>query len=186
MSLDQNKVRIIGGKWRGRMITFPKNIFLRPTPNRVRETVFNWLGQDMDGKVCLDLFAGSGAMGIEAASRGSKQVVMVESNYKIYSALQKNLKKLRTDKIKLFLMDAQKFMIENQQLFDLIILDPPYQSGLLPGVLNILPSHLTKNGLIYLESGDLPCFTEIGKNWSVWRDGKAGRVQYQLLRYEKD
>ena len=77
MSLTQNKVRVIGGKWRGRVISFPNSIALRPTPNRVRETVFNWLGQDMGGKVCMDLFAGSGAMGIEAASRGSEHVVMV-------------------------------------------------------------------------------------------------------------
>ena len=91
MSLTQNKVRIIGGEWRSRVISFPHYAGLRPTPDRVRETVFNWLGQDMSGRTCLDLFAGSGAMGIEAASRRSELVVMVESSPTVYSALQASL-----------------------------------------------------------------------------------------------
>ena len=183
MSLIKNKVRVIGGKWRGRIISFPSNISLRPTPNRVRETVFNWLGQDMSGKVCLDLFAGSGAMGIEAASRGSEHVVMVESNRKVYSILQSSLQKLRADQIELLMMDALKFIISDQRLFDMIFLDPPYQLGLLPKVLNLLPSHLTQDGLIYLEAGNS---FEPNEDWSVWRGGQAGRVHYQLLKYEKN
>lgn len=182
MSLIQNKVRVIGGKWRGRVISFPSNIALRPTPNRVRETVFNWLGQDMSGKVCLDLFAGSGAMGIEAASRGSKHVVMVESDRKVYSVLQSSLQKLRADQIELLMMDALKFIISDQRLFDVIFLDPPYQLGLLPKVLNLLPSHLTQDGLIYLEAGNS---FEPNEDWSVWRGSQAGSVHYQLLKYEK-
>lgn len=183
MSLIQNKVRVIGGKWRGRVISFPSNITLRPTPNRVRETVFNWLGQDMSGKVCLDLFAGSGAMGIEAASRGSEHVVMVESDRKVYSVLQSSLQKLRADKIELLMMDALKFIISDQRLFDVIFLDPPYRLGLLPKVLNLLPSHLTQDGLIYLEAGSS---SELNEDWLVWRDSQAGRVHYQLLKYEKN
>ena len=183
MSLIQNKVRVIGGKWRGRVISFPSNIALRPTPNRVRETVFNWLGQDMSGKVCLDLFAGSGAMGIEAASRGSEHVVMVESDRKVYSVLQSSLQKLRADQIELLMMDALKFIISDQRLFDVIFLDPPYQLELLPKVLNLLPSHLTQDGLIYLEAGNS---YEPNENWSVWRGSQAGRVYYQLLKYEKN
>ena len=183
MSLIQNKVRVIGGKWRGRVISFPSNIALRPTPNRVRETVFNWLGQDMSGKVCLDLFAGSGAMGIEAASRGSKHVVMVESDRKVYSVLQSSLQKLRADQIELLMMDALKFIISDQRLFDVIFLDPPYQLGLLPKVLNLLPSHLTQDGLIYLEAGNS---FEPNEDWSVWRGSQAGSVHYQLLKYEKN
>ena len=183
MSLIQNKVRVIGGKWRGRVISFPSNIALRPTPNRVRETVFNWLGQDMSGKVCLDLFAGSGAMGIEAASRGSEHVVMVESDRKVYSVLQSSLEKLRADQIELLMMDAQKFIISDQRLFDVIFLDPPYQLGLLPKILNLLPSHLTQDGLIYLEAGNS---FEPNEDWSVWRGSQAGSVHYQLLKYEKN
>jgi 16S rRNA (guanine(966)-N(2))-methyltransferase RsmD len=183
VSLIQNKVRVIGGKWRGRVISFPSNIALRPTPNRVRETVFNWLGQDMSGKVCLDLFAGSGAMGIEAASRGSEHVVMVESDRKVYSVLQGSLQKLQADQIELLMMDALKFITSDQRLFDVIFLDPPYQSGLLSKVLNLLPSHLTQDGRIYLEAGNP---FEPDEDWSVWRGSQAGRVHYQLLKYEKN
>jgi 16S rRNA (guanine(966)-N(2))-methyltransferase RsmD len=180
--LVQNKVRVIGGKWRGRVISFPSNAALRPTPNRVRETVFNWLGQDMSGRVCLDLFAGSGAMGIEAASRGSEHVVMVESDRKVYSALQTSLQKLRADQIELLMIDAFKFIISDRRLFDVIFLDPPYQLGLLPELLTLLPLHLTQDGLIYLEAGSA---SEPDKDWSVWRDSRAGKVHYQLLKYEK-
>ena len=183
MPLIQNKVRVIGGKWRGRVISFPSNIALRPTPNRVRETVFNWLGQDMSGKVCLDLFAGSGAMGIEAASRGSEHVVMVESDRKVYSVLQSSLQKLRACQIELLMMDALKFIISDQRLFDVIFLDPPYQLGLLPKLLSLLPSHLTQDVLIYLEAGSS---SEPNEDWSVWRSSQAGRVHYQLLKYEKN
>ena len=183
MLLIQNKVRVIGGKWRGRVISFPSNITLRPTPNRVRETVFNWLGQDMSGKACLDLFAGSGAMGIEAASRGSEHVVMVESDRRVYSVLQSSLQKLRADRTELLMMDALKFIISDQRLFDVIFLDPPYQLGLLPKVLNLLPSHLKQDGLIYLEAGNS---FEPNEDWLVWRGSRAGRVHYQLLKYEKN
>jgi 16S rRNA (guanine966-N2)-methyltransferase len=183
VSLIQNKVRVIGGKWRSRVISFPSNITLRPTPNRVRETVFNWLGQDMSGKVCLDLFAGSGAMGIEAASRGSEHVVMVESDCKVYNVLQSSLQKLRAGQIELLMMDALKFIISDQRLFDVIFLDPPYQLGLLPKLLSLLPSHLTQDGLIYLEAGSS---SEPNEDWSVWRSSQAGRVHYQLLKYEKN
>ncbi|HEY5692789.1 MAG TPA: 16S rRNA (guanine(966)-N(2))-methyltransferase RsmD [Cyclobacteriaceae bacterium] len=183
MSLVQNKVRVIGGKWRGRVISFPGNATLRPTPNRVRETVFNWLGQDMSGRICLDLFAGSGVMGFEAASRGSENVVMVESNRKVYSALQASLQKLGADKIELLMIDALKFIISDRQLFDVIFLDPPYQLGLLPKLLKILPSHLTQDGLIYLEDVNCP---EPDKNWVVWRASQAGKVHFQLLKYEKN
>jgi 16S rRNA (guanine(966)-N(2))-methyltransferase RsmD len=183
VSLIQNKVRVIGGKWRGRVISFPRNIALRPTPNRVRETVFNWLGQDMSGKVCLDLFAGSGAMGIEAASRGSEHVVMVESDRKVYSVLQNSLQKLRADQIELLMMDALKFIISDRRLFDVIFLDPPYQLGLLPKVLNLLRWHLIQEGLIYLEAGNV---FDPNEDWSVWRGSQAGKVHYQLLKYEKN
>ncbi len=183
MSLPQNKLRIIGGKWRSRVITFSPNAGLRPTPARVRETVFNWFGQDMHNSTCLDLFAGSGAMGIEAASRGSRQVVMVESSPTVYSSLQSSLQKLQADQIELLMLDALKFIMSDKRLFDVIFLDPPYRQGLVPRVLPLLPFHLSKNGLIYVET-DNPL--ELEEGWSVWRGGQAGRVYYQLLRYEKN
>jgi len=181
--LIQNKIRVIGGEWRSRVITFPRSAGLRPTPNRVRETVFNWLGQDMSGRTCLDLFAGSGAMGIEAASRGSERVVMVESSPTVYSALQTSLQKLRADQVELLMMDALEFIMFDQRLFDVIFLDPPYQLGLLPELLPLLPLHLAKDGLVFVEANNL---SELDGNWLVWRSGRAGKVRYQLLRYEKN
>ena len=108
---------------------------------------------------------------------------MVESDRKVYSVLQSGLQKLESDRIELLMIDALNFIKSDQRLFDVIFLDPPYQLGLLPKVLELLPSHLTQNGLIYLEAGN---FFEPNENWSVWRRSQAGRVHYQLLKYEKN
>lgn len=179
----KNEVRIIGGEWRSRIITFSSNTDLRPTPDRVRETIFNWLGQDLSGKTCLDLFAGSGAMGFEAASRGAERVVMVESNPKTLKVLETNSRKLRAKQIQLVGMEALKFLASNQQLFDVIFLDPPFRLGLLPKLLSLLPLHLTEDGVAYVEGDSL---TEPGTDWLAWRKGHAGKVYYQLLKYEKN
>ena len=179
----RNKVRIVGGEWRSRIITFPGEADLRPTPDRVRETVFNWLGQDMSGKTCLDLFAGSGAMGFEAASRGAERVVMIESNPEVLKALKSNSQKLGAKQIQLAAQDALKFMDSDRQLFDVIFLDPPYRLGLLPRLLSLLPLHLAGDGLVYMENDN---FSETGTDWLVWRKGYAGKVRYQLLKFGKD
>src|SRR4030066_123649 len=101
MALIQGKVRIIGGHWRSRLLTFPNRPDLRPTPDRIREAVFNWLGQDLSGLSCLDLFAGSGALGFEAASRGAEQVVMIDADARIYRALQENKERLQATQVEL-------------------------------------------------------------------------------------
>jgi 16S rRNA (guanine966-N2)-methyltransferase len=175
----RNKVRIIGGEWRSRVLTFPNHVDLRPTPDRVRETVFNWLGQDMSGKRCLDLFAGSGAMGFEAASRGATEVVMVESNPEVLKALKANSQKLGAEQIELVAMDALKFIDSNRHRFDVIFLDPPYRLDLLPTLLPNLHSHLAQEGLVYLENDSS---LEPQVDWLVWRKGQAGRSHYQLLK----
>jgi 16S rRNA (guanine(966)-N(2))-methyltransferase RsmD len=175
----RNKVRIIGGEWRSRVLTFPNHGDLRPTPDRVRETVFNWLGQDMSGKHCLDLFAGSGAMGFEAASRGAAKVVMVESNPEVLKALKANSQKLGAEQIDLVAMDALKFIDSDRHRFDVIFLDPPYRLGLLPTLLPKLHSHLAEEGLVYFENDSS---FESGPDWLVWRSGQAGRAHYQLLK----
>jgi 16S rRNA (guanine966-N2)-methyltransferase len=179
----RNKVRIVGGEWRSRIITFPGGADLRPTPDRVRETVFNWLGQDMSGKTCLDLFAGSGAMGFEAASRGAERVVMVESNPEVVKALKINSQKLGAHQIQLAALDALKFMDSDRQLFDVIFLDPPYRLDLLPQLLALLPLHLAEGGLVYMENDN---FFEAGTDWLVWRKRYAGKVCYQLLKSGKN
>lgn len=175
----RNEVRIIAGEWRSRLITFPGGADLRPTPDRVRETVFNWLGQDLSGKTCLDLFAGSGAMGFEAASRGAEQIVMVESNPEVLKALKINSRKLGAKQVQLAAMDALKFVDSNRQLFDVIFLDPPYRLGLLPSLLSRLPAHLAEDGVVYVEDDD---FLDADTDWLVWRKGQAGKVYYQLLK----
>jgi 16S rRNA (guanine(966)-N(2))-methyltransferase RsmD len=175
----KNKVRIIGGEWRSRIISLPEREDVRPTPDRVRETVFNWLGQDLSGKNCLDLFAGSGAMGFEAASRGAVQVVMVESDSEVLKSLRVNVQTLAAPQIRLVAMDALKFVDSDRQLFDVIFVDPPYRLELLPKLLPKLFLHLAEDGLMYVEDDS---FWEPDAGWVVWRRGRAGNVYYQLLK----
>jgi len=118
-------VIIGGGKWRRRQIHFSPNAELRPTPGVLRETLFNWLGQDLTGKVCLDLFAGSGALGLEAASRGASCVYLVERQKRTFASLEKNIKLLGHDGVKAFCMDAMAFFKRTHLSFDIIFLDPP-------------------------------------------------------------
>lgn len=183
MALIQGKVRIIGGEWRRRIISFPDRADLRPTPDRVRETVFNWLGQDLSGKTCLDLFAGSGVMGFEAASRGAKPVVMVESESAIVSALQANVGKLKATQVELIQMDAMAFIMSDSRLFDVVFIDPPYRLGLTPKLLPLLSSHLTKDSLVYVEGEN---FILPNKPWKTWRNRKAGKVCFQLLKLSEN
>lgn len=178
MAANKGKIRIIGGEWRSRIVTFPNQMDLRPTPDRVRETVFNWLGQDLSGRTCLDLFAGSGVMGFEAASRGAKQVVMVEVDAATLKMLRTNADQLHARQVELKLMDAMTFINTDSRLFDVIFLDPPYRLGLLPELLSLLTSHLTEAGLIYVESKE---FLESDEYWQVLRSKQSGKVCYQLL-----
>ncbi len=178
MGVNRGKVRIIGGCWRSRMITFPNCTDLRPTPDRTRETVFNWLGQSLNGMSCLDLFAGSGVLGFEAASRGAKQVVMIESDSFVYHTLLKNREKLKADQVELMQTDAFSFLAFDKRQFDLIFVDPPYRLGLLPEILPLLPQRLTQDGQVYLEPDQswIP-----NEQWRVRCKGKVGKVSFQLL-----
>ena len=151
---------------------------MRPTPDRVRETLFNWLGQTMYGKRCLDLFAGSGALGFEAASRGAEQVLMVENNRGVYRALQDNHKKLVFSNVALRCEDGLKFARQENGLFDVVFLDPPFNSDYLPQLLPLLENSLTQGGMVYLESGTA---FEPDAAWQVVKRAKAGAVHYQLL-----
>ena len=174
-----NKVRIIGGELRSRMISLPDAEGLRPTPDRVRETLFNWLGQTLYGRTCLDLFAGSGALGFEAASRGAERVVMVERNPAVLRALQDNVKKLGCANVFIQAQDGLEFVSRDAQQYDVIFLDPPFQSDYLPRLLEILPQRLNKNGVVYVESG---AAITVPPPWQVVKSGKAGQVHYQLLQ----
>ncbi len=128
-SSHANQVRLIGGDFRRRRLHFPDAPGLRPTPDRVRETLFNWLGQDLTGMACLDAFAGSGALGFEAASRNASRVVMLESSRETVEVLKKNQEMLNARQVEIVQADAMSWMKRSQARFDLVLLDPPFNSG---------------------------------------------------------
>ncbi len=161
------------------MISFPDAEGLRPTPDRVRETLFNWLGQTLHGRTCLDLFSGSGALGFEAASRGADRVTMVEMNRTVLRSLQDNAKKLGCSNVSVHGRDGLEFALGDTHGYDVIFLDPPFQSDYLPRLLEILPQRLNANGVVYVESG---AAMDVGPPWRVLKSGKAGQVHYQLLQ----
>jgi 16S rRNA (guanine966-N2)-methyltransferase len=174
-----NEVRIIGGAWRSRRIRFAPNPGLRPTPDRVRETLFNWLGQDLTGFNCLDLFAGSGALGFEAASRGATRVVMVERDRAAYAAIERNKQMLGADQVELARDDALEFVRRDRGEYDVIFLDPPFRSGYGERLLPLLPPRMAPHGSVYYESGET---MQWPLGWSVAKEGRAGQVVYQLLK----
>jgi 16S rRNA (guanine966-N2)-methyltransferase len=178
-----NTVRIIGGRSRSRIITFADVAGVRPTPDRVRETLFNWLGQTLSGRSCLDLFAGSGALGFEASSRGAESVVMVEKHPKVAHSLRENACLLGAGNVRLVHGDALEFLRDSHSRFDVVFLDPPYRLGLAEKALALLPGVLVPGGRVYLE-GEKAWAPEPG--WVVLRRGRAGQVHYHLLGREPD
>jgi 16S rRNA (guanine966-N2)-methyltransferase len=184
--MPHNRVRIIGGQWRSRLLRFPDAPGLRPTPDRVRETVFNWLGQDLTGTNCLDLFAGSGALGFEAASRGASQVVLVERDRVAAQGLQANVATLKAASVEVIRADALEFLAHDRRCYDVVFLDPPYllweqSRATLTALLTGLTQHLAPGARVYLESPDFP---ELAPGWQALRRGRAGAVHYQLLEAE--
>jgi 16S rRNA (guanine966-N2)-methyltransferase len=178
-ALKTNQVRINAGVWRSRLLTFPNAEGLRPTPDRVRQTVFNWLGQDLTGRTCLDLFSGTGVMGFEALSRNAKQVTMVEYSKVVSTSLKKNQDLLRAENCQILNMDAMQFLATNAQLFDVIFCDPPYQKQWINKLLPLLSQHLSKEGVLYAEA---EYAIESNTEWEVMKHGKAGNVYYHLLK----
>jgi 16S rRNA (guanine966-N2)-methyltransferase len=173
-----NQVRINAGVWRSRLLKFPDVEGLRPTPERVRITVFNWLGQDMTGKICLDLFAGTGAFGFEALSRNAKSVTMIENSNAAFKSLIQNQQLLNAENCQIFSHDALQFLANNTQKFDVIFCDPPYNKGWLDKLLPILNQHLSENGVLYVEA---EFEIKSDATWQVKKQDKAGNVFYHLL-----
>lgn len=175
-----NSVRIVGGEFRRRILKFPDSAGLRPTPDRVRETLFNWLGQDLEGWHCLDLFAGSGALGFEAASRGADRVIMVEQAAKVLAALHENHELLhKPGAVEIIRADAIQYLSSTQSKFDLIFLDPPYGKGWISRLERLIPGVLKEDGVIYVEA-ELQ-IESLGE-WHAERHGRAGEVHFHLLR----
>jgi 16S rRNA (guanine966-N2)-methyltransferase len=173
-----NRVRIIGGEWRSRIIHFPPAAMLRPTPDRVRETLFNWLGQRLDGLACLDLFAGSGALGFEALSRGARRAVLVERDRAVARALRENARKLDAKGADIVESEAIAYLARPPERFDVVFLDPPYASGLAQRALDRLAPWVAPGARVYVESGDA-----LGalRGWRAVREDRAGTVRYALL-----
>ncbi|HEX5129316.1 MAG TPA: 16S rRNA (guanine(966)-N(2))-methyltransferase RsmD [Usitatibacter sp.] len=173
----RNRVRIIAGKWRSRIVKFPAAAQLRPTPDRVRETLFNWLGQRMDGLACLDLFAGSGALGFEALSRGARRVVMVESDRGIAEGLRGSARELGAEGLEVVNAEALSWLARGNERFDVVFVDPPFASELAQAALAVLPPRLDPGARVYVESSaplDLPA------PWRAVREDRAGAVRYAL------
>ncbi len=171
-------VRIIGGTLRSRRIAVPARPGLRPTPDRVRETLFNWLGQELDGLVCLDLFAGSGALGFEAASRGARRVVMVDSDHLAIESLHANRERLNAAQVEIVQAGALAFLATGRRSFDVVFLDPPFRQNLLPEVLAALPRALAPEARVYVEAPE----PVVAPGWRALKTGRAGKVHFQLMQ----
>ena len=178
-----NQVRIIGGRWRSRVIDFPEDVGLRPTPDRVRETVFNWLGQRLDEKTCLDLFAGSGALGFEALSRGAAEVVMIDQSAPVAHSLRDNAQRLGANNFTVIHANALQYLRDAARPFDVVFLDPPFNQGLLAQVLALLPAWLMPDAKVYAES---EFSFEPDATWKILKQSRAGQVKFQLMTLAAD
>lgn len=185
MPRTPNQLRIIGGEHRGRRLHFPDAPGLRPTADRVRETLFNWLAGELNGCRALDLFAGSGALGIEALSRGAGEVLFVERAAPAVRQLKENLNLLRaTDRARVIQADALRWLGNDAGRFDLVFLDPPFARRLLPQACAALEQQdlLTARAWIYLEQDSSHAWPELPANWQLYRQGQAGQAAYRLMR----
>lgn len=180
------EVRIIAGRYRGRRLQFPAAPGLRPTGDRLRETLFSWLQTELPGARCLDLFAGSGALGFEAASRGAREVVMVEANAVVATALQANISKLAASEIRLVRGDALAFLNQESQPFDVIFLDPPFHGDWLDKVLAQIAARNLVNtgGWVYIENEREAGAPTLPAGWHWYREKEAGQVRYALAQRE--
>ena len=176
-----SRIRITGGEWRSRLIQVIDSQGLRPTPDRVRETLFNWLGQDLGGLDCLDLFAGSGILGFEAASRGAASVVLVERDQRVGATLRQNAASLGGGRLEVLRSDALEFALgcaRQGRTFDLVMLDPPYRQSWLERLWPVLPGLVKPEARLYVEA---EAAVAPPAPWRVSRQGRAGQVYYHLL-----
>lgn len=180
----RNELRIVGGRWRGRKLRFPDAPGLRPTPDRVRETLFNWLEQDLTGLRCLDLFAGSGALGFEAASRGAVCVVQVERNSAVCEALKRNCALLDAHQVEVIRSEALRFLNGPVEPFDIVFLDPPFHHTLVEPCCHLLDAKgwVIPEGRIYIEAEKRLSLEGLPETWQSLKAKQAGEVGYHLYR----
>lgn len=172
------RLRLIGGAWSSRLLTVPDLPGLRPTPDRVRETLFNWLGQELTGLSCLDLFAGTGALGFEAASRGAARVTLVERDRRLVRRLEENRRLLGGDTVRILLADALECARAWSEPVDVLFLDPPYRERWPERLEPWLDRLVRPEGAIYLEAEHE---IETLGAWHTVKRGRAGQVHYHLL-----
>ncbi len=181
-----NTIRIIGGEHRGRKLRFPGVKGLRPTADRVRETLFNWLQAQIPGASCLDLFAGSGAIGLEALSRGADKLVFCEKSIAAVNSLRENIKLLRLqDRVEVYHMDARRLLKQPAiQPVDIVFLDPPFAAELLPDICEPLEESgwLAPNTFVYIEQNGRQPWPDLPPCWQLYRETVAGQIACKLFQ----
>ncbi|MFP1733962.1 16S rRNA (guanine(966)-N(2))-methyltransferase [Lonsdalea quercina] len=176
------QIRIIGGQWRGRKLPVPHSPGLRPTTDRVRETLFNWLAPVIQQARCLDCFAGSGALALEALSRYAAHATMLEAERGIARQLSQNLSLLRAENASVLHTDALQWLAQPGEAFDVVFLDPPFRQGLLDNTVNLLETQgwLADDAWIYIETEAENRTLNLPANWQLHREKVAGQVAYRL------
>jgi len=185
-STGAGQIRIIGGQWRGRKLPVPDSPGLRPTTDRVRETLFNWLAPSMVDATVLDCFAGSGALGLEALSRYASRATLLEMDRNVSQQLQKNLVTLKANNAKVVNTNTLNFLAQPGEPHTIVFVDPPFRKGLLDETLALLESNdwLADEALIYVESEVENGMPAVPASWSLHREKVAGQVAYRLFSRE--
>ncbi|MDC9606466.1 16S rRNA (guanine(966)-N(2))-methyltransferase [Xenorhabdus griffiniae] len=180
--LSLGQIRIIGGKWRGRKLPVPDSDGLRPTTDRVRETLFNWLMPVIQGARCLDCFSGSGALGFEALSRYASHTTLIEYDRNVAKQLSANLALLKAENADVVQGNALQYLNNTGTPFDVVFLDPPFRKGMLAETINLLEANnwLAEESWIYVEAEAESAATEVPPNWQLHRQKTAGQVAYRL------
>lgn len=182
-SARASSIRIIGGEWRSRKLTVPDAQGLRPTPDRVRETLFNWLAPTIQGARVLDAFTGSGALFLEALSRGASTGVAIDANTDAVNNLRRNLAVLQCDDAEVLRVDSLQYLSnKTEQGFDIVLLDPPFHQDLLLSACQLLEDNnwLNKDAWIYTESEQAPSSLGVPSTWRLHREKHTGQVHYTL------
>jgi 16S rRNA (guanine966-N2)-methyltransferase len=177
----RHQVRIVGGQWRRSLLPVADKPGLRPTPDRVRETLFNWLGQDLTGWRVLDAFAGSGALGFEAASRGAAEVLLVEHDAELARSLDASRERLKATGLRVQRGDGMAVLRGAQARYELVLLDPPFGAGLAATALAAAARAVVPGGWVYLEAGESPP-VDLPAGLALYRSARAGAVHYALFQ----
>lgn len=184
MKNGSHSVRIIGGRWRGRHLPVSDFESLRPSKDIVRETLFNWLQPVIEGSRCLDVFAGSGALGFEAASRGATHVLMLEREDELVRQLRRQAQILKTDQVAVVAADSEQYLRHSGNPFDIVFLDPPFNSMLMPAICGSLSEYgwVKPGSLVYLEAARKQGLPSLPDGWELHREKTSGDVAYGLAR----